>query len=502
MNMKEMNLIEKLKHARRVSVPMVAVRTVDQQACAKRITRELNGSCPVVLWDVLRGTNAVNDKGRPVAKLTGDGEDDVTIGNPTNLLVKALDFPADTVVLAYNWDQFLKDDAPGVIQGMANLRDRFKSNGRMLVMLAPDLTLPASLKDDVVVLDDPLPTEEELTEIVVAQDKAACESKTERKPLDADTVRRAVEAVTGISAFAAEQVIAMALRSVGIDLDHVWASKKVVIEQTKGLSIYRKDGKFADLGGLDQAKTLLTRLMRGRRKFRVVVWLDEIGTTGLANRGDSAGVNSSTEGTLLSYMEDSKAYGVMLVGVPGCGKSALCKSMAEEFDVVVIRLDLEALQGSLVGQSQQNLRAALGVIEAVGGKDALWLATANSIDGLSAAMRSRYTDTMFFDSPTADEREPIWQVWLDRMSLKDEPHKDDDGWVGRDICHCCEKAWAMGIPVAEAAQYVIPASTVEREAYATQRAKADGRYLSASKPGVYRAAKSSSETDGARQLSL
>jgi hypothetical protein len=246
---------------------------------------------------------------------------------------------------------------------------------------------------------------------------------------------------------------------------------------------------FSGIGGLDQIKGYLSHIMTGKKQPKVIVWLDEIEKTGLAARGDTSGVNQDQEGTLLSWMEDFDVFGVMLLGVPGCGKSAICKAVGSEFDRVVIRIDLGAMQGSLVGESQKQIRSALKVVEAIGGTDTMWLATSNSISGLSGAMRSRFTDTFFFDLPPAVERKPIWDVWIKKYGLTDVPFSDDDGWVGRDIKHCCDKAFRMGIPIAEAAAYITPVGLIDREAIKELRLGADNRYLSASNKGVYQVPK-------------
>jgi len=487
-----MDLLQQLKHARRVSVPLVSLTTADPMAAMRRIAKSFNGDTPVVMWDLLRGVTPLSEAGKVAARLTkqqfepGAPAQDSTAGSPAKFLMAVLEYPADTVAFMVNADQYLKSaDTPDVLQGIANLRDQLKQNRRMLVLVSPGLQLPAALKDDVVVMDDALPNTEQLTEIVKKIDEGACTGR-DRKPLDNKTVTRTVEAVQGLNAFATEQVVAMALRSTGIDLDHCWTQKKAQVEQTRGLSIYRGGETFDDLGGLEQVKDYLSRIMSGRRPPRTIVWLDEIEKSGLAARNDSSGVNQDQEGTLLSWMEDMDVFGVMLLGVPGCGKSAICKAVGAQFDRVVIRLDMGALQGSLVGQSQQQIRQALKVVEAVGGKDTLWLATSNSVDGLSGAMRSRFTDTFFFDLPSKDEREPIWDVWMAKYELDDVPYTKDDGWVGRNIRKCCDKAWRMSCPVAEAAQFIVPVGMTERTEIERLRSQADSCYLSASYKGVYR----------------
>lgn len=511
-----MNLIEKIKHARRAGVPIISIATPDQPAIIKLITKAINGGTPMVTWDLVRGTNAANKAGEKVADMTGRGEDDVTIGNPTKFLEICLAFPGaeevpGTIAFMLNAQEFLLNDKPGdspaVLQAISNLRDEFKMDGRTLVLLAPELKLPAAVKNDVVQLDDPLPDAKQLRELVVSLDKGVSGANPGRKVLTSELVDKAVEAVIGLSTFSAEQAIAMALRATGIDLEHLWANKIATIQQTPGLSVFRNAGSFSDVGGLNNLKKYLTKIMEGRKAPKLVVWCDEIGTSGLANRSDLSGTNNDMEGTLLQFMQDKRVYGMMLAGAQGAGKSEICKSVGGEYGRIVIRLDLEATKGGIVGQSGAQLRQALKVIEACGGEDILWIATANRTDTLSGAMKNRFTDTFFFDLPNKEERDKVWQVWIKKFGLDDKPYTDDEGFNGRNIQQTCEKAFRMNCTIEEAAEWVTPVSEVDREGIEELRTQADGRYLDASRSGTYWKASATKKpvrpvTDGVRKVNV
>jgi hypothetical protein len=793
-----LSFTEQFIAARRVGVPLIGIESSDPAATMKTLAAEccdIPKPAPLMLWNSASGVVGLNAAGeRAAAVLSSDAE----VNMPFVFLSAIADTkaaPQNSIIGMQAADDWF--DKPVVRQAVWNLRDNFKKTGRTLVMLAEVIQLPSSLKNDVIIIEEPLPDEEQLTACVKKLDtqasqcdcgghNTACKKcsgtgiKTKRPLCSDETVGRVVEAVKGLPYFGAEQVVAMALRSSPvagqkpescIDLEHCWAAKRKQVEQTKGLSIHRGGETFADLGGLMQVKEYLTRIMTGRKAPKLIVWLDEIEKTGLANRGDTSGVNQDQEGTLLSWMEDYDVFGVMLLGVPGCladdtyvsylrgkrkggarrlpiaefcekfnnqtgtkddggktwqtgfdthlhsfdeqtgeisynkvksvwfsgekpcirvetadggcvtlttdhpilvadgsfkeageiavgdellikgdmlprklktkrgygrraevsgltyhpfgqikkttdpksgkvyeykrarrarlvleakmngvsytefvmalkhdgercktfkflpttfdvhhddentladvpsnldalehaehtrhhtstktlnveycrttrvvriddagvrktydiemesphnfvvndgiivhncGKSAICKAVGAEFDRVVIRIDLGAMQGSLVGQSQNNIRAALKVVQAIGGSDTLWLATSNSISGLSSAMKSRFTDTFFFDLPPTEERQPIWKVWLDKYGLKEKTTPKDDGWVARNIKKCCDKAFRMDVPLEEAAAYITPVGLTDREDIQSLRKSADGRYLSASHTGVYK----------------
>lgn len=512
-----LSFTEQFLAARRVAVPLIGIESSDPGATMKTLLEKCSDipkNAAVLTWNSVSGVHGLNIGGEKAAALLNESGAAIS---PVGFLSAIADEKVvqfGTIIGMYGASDWFEE--PVVRQAIWNLRDKFKRTQRTLVLLGDVIQLPSALKNDVVIIDEPLPTEEELKTVVEKLDNQAsrcgcngsssCKKcggtgiKTKRPISSEETVDRVVEAVKGLPHFGAEQVVAMALRpetvagtKSGIDLDHCWTAKRKQVEQTKGLSIYRGGSTFADLGGLDQIKEYLTRIMTGRRAPKLVVWLDEIEKTGLANRGDTSGVNQDQEGTLLSFMEDNDVFGVMLLGVPGCGKSAICKAVGAEFDRVVIRIDMGAMQGSLVGESQKSIRSALKVVQAIGGNDTLWLATSNQIKGLSGAMRSRFTDTFFFDLPPYAERQPIWNVWLNKFGIDDNQYTNDEGWVARNIKQCCDKAYRMNTTIAEAATYITPVGLTDREAIKELQMSADNRYLSASHSGVYRMPKDSAQ---------
>lgn len=82
---------------------------------------------------------------------------------------------------------------------------------------------------------------------------------------------------------------------------------------------------------------------------------------------------------------DLRVRGCLLVGVSGTGKSLASKAAGAVLGWPVLRLDISALKGSLVGQSEQNMRAALKLAEAVA-PCVLWL---DEIERALAAIKAR-----------------------------------------------------------------------------------------------------------------
>lgn len=487
---------EQLKRARMVGVPIVAIATPDPAATVQTVCRLVSeqdnvaeGKGFVVEWDVLSGLDGIGDVARAYCEgLKANGFDD-TISNPIACLTKITQLPAGGVCCLHLANRWFAEHslAPSFIQGIWNLRDAFKSNHRCLILLGPSIPLPAELQGDVLAIDEPLPDCDQLSAIVTKLHAAA---DLKAKP---EQVAKAVQAVRGLPAFAAEQVTALSLRKSGLDVPALWKRKVQQIEQTPGLKVYHGHDSFEQIGGVAVVKDFLGRLIRGQSRPNVVVFIDEIEKMLGGSRGDTSGVSLDQLGVLLSFMQDHSAAGLIFIGPPGAAKSAVAKAVGAQAGVLTIQLDTGAAKGSLVGQSEGAIRQALKVITAVGGDQSLWIATCNSITDLPPELRRRFTlGTWFFDLPDADERAAIWEIYttsfgvgLDARHKITEAMPADEGWTGAEIKQCCDLARRLGCSLAEAAEFVVPVSRSASDAIDKLRSQASGRFLSASTRGVY-----------------
>jgi hypothetical protein len=469
-----------LKAARRVSTPLIAVRTFDPASAMQAVISSLpkNGPVPIVRWDIMRGIGAVNEAGKAIVTQLLNGGNPESIG-PSDALGLATRLPEDAIVIAYNFHRFWND--PAVVQGVWNLRDSFKADGRALLMtVSPGARLPEELAQDVLVLDQPLPAQDDLEQIVRDTFQSA-----EMEEPSAPDLRRAVDAVIGLASFPAEQVLAMSMSKSGLAFDQLWERKRQVIAQTPGLSVWRGGETFDDIGGCGNIKRFLQAVLKGDDPPRVVVFIDEIEKAFAGTGTDLSGVKTEMAGTLLTWMQDHEAEGTIFLGPPGAAKSAIGKATGNSAGVPTIAFDLFAMQDSLVGASGERLRAALQVVEAVSQGRSLWIATCNSIANLPPELRRRFTlGTFFFDLPDREERDAIWKLYLSKYGVDGE-RPNDDGWTGAEIKECCRKAARLRISLQEAAGYIVPVSRSAAEQIRTLRQQASGRFISASKPGVY-----------------
>ena len=475
-----MKTSDQVRAARRVSVPLIAIATPDPAATMETIVKDIEA--PVLAWDIVRGVQPANEAGHAAVEATFGGEAK-NITDPAAMLDRAARLPKETVLFVLQAHRYLEGPAAeAVVQAVWNLRDVFKADTRTLVLLGPPFRLPAELQQDVLVLDEALPDGEQLKAIVAAQYQAA-----QLEPPGIAVLDRAVDALRGLAAFPAEQVTAMSLRKSGLDLDALWERKRRMIEQTPGLSVNRSGEVYDALGGLDNAKLFGRRILAGKAAPKAVVFIDEIEKALAGAAGDSSGVSQDLLASLLSYMQDRAASGIIAVGPPGSGKSAWAKATGNTGKIPTIVFDLGGMKGSLVGQSEANIRSALKLVSAVADDNALFVATCNSIGALPPELRRRFSfGTFFFDLPTADERNIIWRIYLDRFQLPAQSLPDDGGWTGAEIRVCCDLAWRLGCTLIEASTYVVPVARSAAHQIEALRTQASGRFISASSPGIYR----------------
>jgi hypothetical protein len=490
-----METLKQYNAARRVSVPLIIWKTPDAAATISAVRD--GATYPIYSWDIVRGLMACNDAALAKCPKEEDGSN-VGVGNPPGVLEAMQKLPADSTVLMHNAHLFTDNSA--VIQGIWNLRDTNKSEHRTLVLLSPQMRTPIELTNDIMVIDEQLPDEGELRGIVeMAAEHArigAAEAGVKFNAMGAPDVGKAVDALSGLSAFAAEQTVAVSFEKNGdgVTLNHstLWDRKRQAIEETRGLKVWRDGETLDDVKGCANIKGFIRRIIGGRMPPRAIVFVDEIEKSLGGIAGDTSGTSQDQLGVLLVEMQNKHAQGMMFVGHPGSAKSMVAKATGNSAGVVTISLDLGAMKGSLVGDSEKNIRAAMKVIDAVSQGRALYIATCNKIDAIPAALKRRFTlGTFFFDLPTMTEREAIWAHYLKKFGLLTGKGKnsreqiDDEGWTGADIFNCCNQAWMLNCSLAEAAKYATPVCKTDPAGIEALRELADGAFISANYEGLY-----------------
>lgn len=491
-------LINQLKAARACSTPLLAITTPDQPAVARAIIEALNGDTPVVTWDRSSGLLAGNKKGvlalSEMCPKTKTPPEDLPFVSAEAAAAFRLckELPKHTLVIAYSLNRFLHEEGPGqTIQALLNLRDLFKGDHRTFVGLSAEFQLPGDIQHDVILLDDPLPDDAAYTTII----NDLHESTPGIKPATPTLIEQTVRAVRGLSAFEAEQVLAMSIASTGmknLDHDQTWKLKVAAVNKVEGLTMTLDGPPKSELRGLDNALNILDALWDGPEPPELVVRVDEMdksfagaGTTGA---GDNTGITQDMNQQFLVNMEDNGWLGALLFGVRGGGKTVLTQALGKAHGVPTIAMDVGAMKGGIVGTSERNIRSAFRTMRSIGGKRVLVLATCNRMDYFPAELLRRFKlGVLYFDLLTAEERDALWPVYLKKYGHKlNTPRPNDEGWTGAEIRNCCELAYMLGRTVQDVGEnMIVPYTRSNPKQLESLRAQAANNYLSASYPGTY-----------------
>ena len=358
---------------------------------------------------------------------------------------------------------------PSVIRSIRDASNVFRSSGAVstLIIVSPTITLPPDLEKTVTVLDFPLPDEKQLHEVLSAIIDANAGSERIVINLDESGREQLVKASLGLTRNEAENAFARAIVRDGIldasDVSVVLEEKSQVVRKSGILEFVHNHGSIEDIGGLENLKKWLTK--------RNDSWLDVAAEWGLPF-----------------------PKGILITGVPGCGKSLTAKCSASLWGLPLLRLDVGRVFAGLVGSSEANMRAALKMAEAVApsilwmdeiekgfgdtsssgdsgtssrvfGSFLTWMqekekpvfviATANNIEKLPPEFlrKGRFDEIFFVDLPTDTERKVIWQLHL-RKRLSSENTAGSEIVIDEDLVNHLSEL-SEGFSGAEIEQAVI-----------------------------------------------
>lgn len=288
-----------------------------------------------------------------------------------------------------------------------------------IVITTPTNKIPPELEDEATIIDLSLPEESQLDKLLGQILAGIPEAK-----IATATRRRIVQAAVGLTESQARRAFSEALVSDGKlseeSINFVMSQKQQVIRQSDFLEFFSSDETLDNVGGFAVLKD----------------WLRE---------REPAFSKSAAEYGLPA------PKGVVLLGIPGTGKSLTAKMIGGLWKMPLLRLDVGAIFGQFLGQSEERLRKAIKLAETVapcvlwidelekalaqGGLDGgtttrvfgsllSWMqdkkapvfivATANDVSRLPPELlrRGRFDEIFFLDLPNDSEKEEIVKVHL------------------------------------------------------------------------------------------
>ncbi|MBM4063702.1 MAG: AAA family ATPase [Planctomycetes bacterium] len=268
---------------------------------------------------------------------------DANMRDPSQVLAAIQASDERTVWLLRDLHKWLD---PVVLRSMRNaarsLQVRPNDKAAAIVVLSPSGEVPPELSGHATVVEWPLPDRAEVATLLDDVLRALPENvRADAAPNG--TRDAAIDAAVGLTAEEAANCYARSLvTSRKIDPVLVAQEKRRVIARERVLTWTDPDPRGLDaVGGLDVLKDWL----RARR-------------AGFTAKAREYGLPAPK--------------GMLLVGVPGCGKSLTAKAVAAAWQMPLLRLDMGALRSKYVGDSEANIRKALAVAEAVS-PCVLWL---------------------------------------------------------------------------------------------------------------------------------
>lgn len=342
-------------------------------------------------------------------------------------------------------------DSPPVTRWIRDAVASFKGTEKVMILMSPFLQIPIELEKDTVVLDFPLPGMTELNEVLNNELK-----NSKNKRLKPEVKEKLLRAALGLTIDEAEKVYRKAQVKAGrlteSEVEIVLSEKKQLIRRNGILEYIEEDETIDAVGGLEELKHWLTQ------------------------RSDAFSERAREYGL-------PQPKGMLILGVPGCGKSLIAKTTSRLWGLPLLRLDMgRVYDGSMVGKSEANLRNALKTAESISpailfideldkafaggagsgdsdggtssrifGSFLTWMqekqspvfvmATANRVERLPGEFlrKGRFDEIFFVDLPTPSEREAIFKIHLSKRRDKIERFdleqlgKVSEGFSGAEI---------------------------------------------------------------------
>lgn len=366
------------------------------------------------------------------------------------VLSEGLTYGENTIYCMLDFHPYIK--SPSVWRKAKDVFYQAKGEGIVYIFISCKFDVPTELEHEVIVTNLELPQKEDLKEILKEF------SKIYKIPIP-ENYDDVLEAALGLTMNEAENAYATALsKTQRFDIDIINNVKRQIICNDGLLEFMQPKETIETVGGMKN----LTKYAKGR---------------------------------ISAYSVEAREYGlpypkgILLVGIPGCGKSLAAKALSNMWKKPLLKLDVGKLFGSLVGNTEANTRKALEIAEAMApailwideiekglsgvgssgktdsgvtsrmfGTILTWLqeketpvyviATANSISSLPTEFlrKGRFDEIFFVDLPSNEEREEIFKIQIEKHNRKSEDFdigelaKVSDGYTGAEIEECVVSA--------------------------------------------------------------
>lgn len=338
----------------------------------------------------------------------------------------AINAGAPSIYVLRDFHPYMKE--PTVLRSLRDLAGSLRTTYTTVVLLGPKMELPTELEKELTVIDFPLPSREELGQFMEQLARDIADNSALKFENTEETRQRLTDAAAGLTMNEVENVFAKVLVRHGqltvSEVPEVYLEKRQIIRKTGLMQYIDPHETIESVGGLQALKEWLRKR---RRAFHPKARLFGLPVP----------------------------KGVLFLGVQGCGKSLCAKAVSRFWLMPLLRLDVGELFGSLIGESEENIRRAIAIAESVApvvlwideidkafvgmgrgadvdagtssrvfGTFLTWMqektapvfviATANNVEVLPPELlrQGRFDEIFFVDLPNLEERREIFRIHL------------------------------------------------------------------------------------------
>ena len=347
-------------------------------------------------------------------------------------------------------DAHLYFDDPKVITCLKSIALKISQGlDAVVIIVSSVLKFPKELEKFITIIETDYPDQNDIKAQITAF------ANEQEVPVADALLEEMSLAFKGLTEFEIEQLLSQAYADGGefkrSNLKLIFDQKQQMIMKSGILEMIPLKERPEDIGGLENLKSWL------ERKSKVFKSI---------NKAIEFGVNMPK--------------GVLIAGVPGCGKSLCAKVTAQMFDVPLLRLDMGKIMGKYVGESEENMRKAIGLAEAISpcilwidelekafagvngtgnevtvrlfGTFLTWMqektsstfvvATANDITKLPPELmrKGRFDEIFYVGLPKPEERRKIFEIHIGKRRKQDLANIDisslvsqTEGYSGADV---------------------------------------------------------------------
>ncbi len=408
----------------RAGYPILYVVTSEEERAIRQIqsilgTGEDRINRDLYLWYYTKG-------------LMGPDHNIPNTNDPREILVQLKDAQSPGVFVLHDFHFFFDErweNRALIVRQLRDLASSFMETKKTLILLSSVLTIPFELEKEITVIDLELPRKNELSAIIQKTIEGFQDQEVELD-IDDEGREKLVTALLGLTQIEAENaLVKIVIKQNSLSADDAGLlikEKAQTIRKAGLLEYYDKPEEFdQSIGGLENLHCWLQQ--------RSEAYSQKAREFGLPN-----------------------PKGLLLVGIPGCGKSLCAKAIAAEWQMPLLKFDIGRVYGKYVGDSEQNLRRAIDIAESLSpvvlwvdeiekglsfargyGNDSgvsarvfgsllTWMeekespvfvvATANDVSAIPPELlrKGRFDDIFFVDLPNREEREAIFRIHLSK----------------------------------------------------------------------------------------